>query len=514
MSTLSALAAVVVLTLSACGGSTAPSSGKAVPGDTLTIASSTPPISLNPALNGNGVPLMWFAALAYEPLIVRNPDNTTSPGLATSWKYSDGNKTFTLELRPGVKFSDGSDLTAEAVVKFIQYYQKSGTFAFNLASLASVTATGPLEVTFHLSSPDPLYPYYLDEEGAVGNIPSEAATENPAEMATATFGAGPYMLDTAATVPNSSYVYTANPTFFDRAHVHWKKIIIKIIADDNAALAALRSGQIQAALGDATDADAAKAAGLNVTSEVGGMTGVVIADRDGKIVPALKDLRVRQALNYAIDRVGLTRAVYRSYGSPTMQYKPAGTDGYVAAMDSAYPYNVTKAKQLLAEAGYPNGFTIQLIVQPGVPGGTLLAQAMSQEWEQIGVHAPLTAPATFSDYVAKVLGGGYGVTTYVYDYQPFIWELNELFSPTGVYNFLGAKTPALDALRAQINSSDLGSPAANALEQQAMTYAVQNALSVPVSAANFIVFSAKNIGGVAFTPSFPIPDPTQWYLTA
>jgi peptide/nickel transport system substrate-binding protein len=514
-----AMGVAAATALTACGGggtgtaSSGQASGKPVAGDTLTIASPTPPISLNPALNGNGVPLDWFDALAYEPLIVRHGDNSVEPGLATSWAYSNHNKRFTLHLRSGVKFTDGTPLTAEAVVKWIRYYKAKGTFAFNLSSLSSAVATGPLEVTLNLRSPDPLYPYYLDQEGVVGNIASAGAVANPGKMATATFGAGPYQLDRSATIPNSQYVYVRNPHYWKPSRQHWKKIVVKIIGDDNATLAAVRSGQVQVAVGAATTAATAKSAGVVVTAHSGGVTGIVVDDRDGKIVPALKSVKVRQALNYAVDRKGIAKTVYRGYGSPSGQYKPAGTDGYVAALDKQYPYDPAKAKRLLREAGHPGGFRLDVLIQPGVPGGTLLAQALAQEWSAIGVHVKLVSSATFSDYVTKATSHKYAATTFVYDYQPFIWEANELFSPTGVYNFLGTVNPRVEALRARINALPLGSRESTALERQLMTLTVREALSVPVAATDAIVYSAKNIGGVDYSGSFPVPNPTDWYAT-
>jgi len=521
---ITAVAGAGACALAACGsgGSSTPAatnspgqqaSGKAVAGDTLTIASSTAPISLNPAINGNGVPLDWFDTLAYEPLIVRQGNNTETPGLATSWKYSNGNKTFTVQLRPNVKFTDGTPLTAAAVVKWIEYYKAKGTFAFNLADLASVKATGPLQVTFNLSTPDPLYEYYLDQEGVVGDIPSAAATADPAKLTTSTDGAGPYELDAAATVTNSSYVYVRNPSFWDPSQQHWKKIIVKIITNTNSTLAAMQSGQVQVAIGDATTAASAASAGLVVTAHSGGVTGVVIADRLGTIDPALKNVQVRQALNYAINRKGLTQTIYGNYGAPTDQYKPAGTDGYLASLESQYPYDPAKARKLLASAGYPHGITFKVLVQPGVPGGTLLAQAMVQEWAAIGVKAILVTPPTFSDYATDAFSKKYAATTFVYDYQPFIWEANELFSPTGVYNFLGVVNSQVDSLRAQINALPLGSAQSDALEQKLMTLTVQQALSVPASATDAIIYSAKNIGGISYSGSFPVPNPTDWYQT-
>jgi peptide/nickel transport system substrate-binding protein len=511
--------ATALLALAACtggggsstGNSIAQPSGKPVAGDTLTIAVSTPPISLDPAANGNGVPLDFFNSLGYEPLIERHGGDTTSPGLATSWAYSNGNKTFTLHIRPSVKFADGEPLTADSVVKFVDYYKVKGQFAFNLAAVESVKATGPLEVTFNLKTPDPLFEYYLDQEGAVGLIAAPKAVADPKLMQTGTYGAGAYTLDTAATVANSSYVYNKNPNFWDTSKQHYNKIVVKVIADKNATLAAIRSGQVQVAQGDASTAAAASSAGLVVTSHSGGVTGVVLTDRAGQINPPLAKVEVRQALNLALDRKGITSTVYKKFGKPTSQYVAEGSIGYTAANEQTYAFNVAKAKSLLSQAGYPNGFSFDVLIQPGVPGGDLLAQAMQQQWAAIGVKVNLVPSSNFAEYVGKALTKKYAATTFIYNYQPLIWEANELFSPTGIYNFMGVVNPEVDALRAKVNAEQLRSPESKALSEQLMTLVVNQALSVPVSSADIQMYSTKNIGGVNYSGAFPIPNPIDWY---
>ncbi len=264
-------------------------------------------------------------------------------------------------------------------------------------------------------------------------------------------------------------------------------------------------------MGDATTAAAAKSANLNVTAAAGGVTGVVIADRSGKIVPALGKLKVREALNYALNRKGITQTVYNSYGTATNQYEPEGALGYVPGLQSTYSYDPAKAKKLLAAAGYPHGFSFKLLVEPGVPGGTLLAQAMQQEWSAVGVHVSLTAPTTFADFAADSETKKYPATTFIFAYANWVEEEGELFGPAGTYNFLGVSTPAANSLASKIDVATIGSSQAAAAYNRLQSYVVKQALSVPVSAAYVEIFSAKNLGGISFTPAYPIPDPTDIY---
>jgi peptide/nickel transport system substrate-binding protein len=484
---------------------------KPVAGGTLTIAATTPPVSLNPAINGSGVPLIWFDRLTYDPLIIRRPNNTSAPGLATSWKYLNDNKTFIIELRSGVKFSDGSPLNANAVVKWIEYFKANGTFGYTLSRLASVEASGPLEVTFNLSAPDPLLPYYLSQEGGgAGNVASDAAIASPQKMNTASFGAGEYILDSSATVQNATYVYTDNPRYWNPSAVHWKRVVIEVIANDNSSLAALQSGQVQVALGTATTAASAKSSDLVVTSRPAGWVGAILWDRAGTLVPALSDLKVRQALNYAIDRPEITNALYHGFGVATTQYDP-NSGSYVKALDGHYPLDVSRAKQLLAQAGYPDGFSFKMLVQPGDPGASLLAQALVQDWAAINVRVALVSPVTFSAYASDGLSKEFPVSTGGSENNPFIYQMDTFFAPTGLYNVFGVSTPGLDALIDQTDAVPPDSVRGDQLGQKIMTIAVQQALSVPVADADRIVYSTQHIGGIAFSAAFPVPDPTDWY---
>jgi len=474
------------------------------------LISETTPASLNPALNGNGVPLMWFSSLAYSSLIHRNPEGVAEPGLATSWAYSNGGKTFTMQLRPNVEFSDGTTLTAADVVAWIEYYQKSGTFASDLADLSSVVATGPLTVTFNLSAPDPLYPFFLDQEGSIGTIACSAAMANVTVLSTTTCGAGPYEIDTSATVPDSSYVYVPNPNYWDPSAIHWSKIVINIVTTDSSALAALQTGQANFTLGDATTAAAAKAAGLKIGVESAGFVGVVLIRDNGVTIPPLKELAVRQALEYAINRPGITKALFGSYGTPTTEYEGKGAPGYVASVNNEYPYNPKKAKALLKKAHVKN-LKFSVVVQPGAPGGDQILEAMIQEWSAVGVKVTLVPATTFADYGTEVFSGKIPGSTFVYYYGNLESELNEIFSPTGAYNPFKVNFASLNALREKIDVVGLTSPAGVKAENEAETIAVNEAYNINVASIDTLVYSTAGIDGISYSPAFPIPDPSEFY---
>src|SRR6202042_3035530 len=234
------LCAAGVLALTACGGSSS-SGGQAASGSssggpsapkqnpsTLTIAVTSTPVSINPALNGVGDPLELYSELSYDPLIYQKSDGSYAPGLATKWGFvGTGNKTFDMTLRPNVKFSDGSALTAQGVKNYFTYYHKASSFGSRLTGV-KITGTGPLSPHFQLNAPDPDFAYLMTQDLGTGDVISPLGLKNPKALGTTAAGAGQYTLDSAATVTNQTYTFVRNPTYWDPSAIHWKKIVIKV----------------------------------------------------------------------------------------------------------------------------------------------------------------------------------------------------------------------------------------------------------------------------------------------
>ena len=369
----------------AVGAATSPSSSVAA-STTLTIAVNSAPQSFDPsrADNGNG---LYSMELAYEPLIWENDNDTYSPGLATSWGYQgSGNKGFQLTIRSGAKFSDGEPVTAQAVANSLNYFTKG--FGPTTGDLAGVTATatGADTVTLTSKTANPEFPLLLSQNFLAGDIISPAGLKKTGSLTSTPSGAGPYVLDSAATVSGEQYTFTANPDYYDPSRIHYKKVVIKVIADPTAELSALQTGQVNLIFGDAQQIPTAKSAGLTVTNTgAANWNGVMLLDRDGTKFKALGSPLVRQALNYAVNRAGIASAVYGMLGTPTDQPTVPGFDEYVPSLANYYSYNVAKAKQLLAQAGYPNGFSMPLTYTSFDPQTQAMVQAIAQEWSAIGV---------------------------------------------------------------------------------------------------------------------------------
>ncbi|WP_431915937.1 ABC transporter substrate-binding protein [Micromonospora wenchangensis] len=412
---LVAAALLTVGSLTACSG-TAEEGG----GDddaVLTMAVAAPP-TLDPYkanIDLNNIPTV---ALAYAPLIRMNADRTFTGELAESFGYVDRqNKVFQLKLRPGVTFADGTPLDAPAVVKSLEYMRtvspKAKTWA---ATIASITAPDAATVVVTNSSPNPVMRQLFSQAILSGSVVSPAGLTDPGQLAQRTFGAGPYQLDPAGTVAGDHYTYLPNPRYWNKEGQHWKKVVVRVLPDANATVQAIQAGQIDYAALNADAGPAVAAAGLkHITASVA-VLGMVLADRDGTVAAPLRDVRVRQALNHAIDRATIATTIFGEFAHPTSQIAAPGFDGYQAALDDRYPYDPDRAKALLTEAGYPNGFTVR--AEAHTPGIAAVAQVVAGQWKKIGVTVELTTDTQVPQWLEHVMSRKFPVTAFGYGNLP------------------------------------------------------------------------------------------------
>lgn len=505
-----ALASAVIATAAACtAGCTAKltnhqSSDQPTPsgkvGATLTIAYASVPQTLDPAktIQNNAL----YQALAYEPLIVRKTDGSLNPGLATSWTYIGSNNTeLRLQLRPHVKFSDGSTLTAQDVIDHFHYVQASGGQFAPLFAGDTFSATGPLTVDIKTPQPNPDLPTLLTQDDVVGGIISPIGLQNKAKLGTQTYGAGPYKLDPSATVAGDHYTYVPNPNYYDKPSVHWHKVVVRAITNPQATLNAMKTGQVQYAVGDASTIQAARQAGLTVTMTPLLWTGVTLADRSGSMAKPLGDERVRQALNYATDRQAIATALFPDGGKATSQLTVRGGYGYDPALDNAYPYDVAKAKQLLTAAGYRNGFPLK-IVTADYQSMNLVAQALKQQWQKVGVDLQITDRSNANQYTTDAFGAKYPAFMTIYGQQPIWTEGPSLFLPKALFNPFHSADPGLQRLFDQAAAAS--GAAKNEADRQVEGWLVHHAWFVPVVTTGLPFYASKSVTGSTVSPKAPL----------
>lgn len=498
------LGAVLSLLVVSCG-SAQPGSPQGGDAGTLTIGFNVPPESMDPAKMSTDSSL--YANLAYDPLIYQAPDGSLQPRLAESWNYvGAGNKTFELKLRPNVRFSDGSPLSADVVKANFDRELQMPIGKILLGPVKSIDTVDPLTVRLTLAQANPELPLLFSQNYVVGNMTSGPSVGQPNELATKTVGAGPYVLDPTQTVPKDHYTFTANPDYWNKPAVRYSKVVVKVIPNSNTALSAVQTGQVDAIRGDFTTVNAAKSAGLQITWTPFSFIGLAITDRAGKLVPALGDVRVRQALNFAIDRAGITKALFGEYGKPTEQVVLPGQDGFNPT--DFYQYDPAKAKQLLAAAGYPNGFTLPVLTRTTF-GTDRVVQAVADNLKQVGVQVQLTSEPNLTTYTQEAQSGKWPAVGILYGASPVYLEAQGLFGPqAATFNPMKTTDPQLTAL---YNNAAAADPSARStLDQQVVRWITEQGWFAPVVFTPNLYYARSGVAGVQVSPGNPKANPVDW----
>lgn len=482
------------------------SSATAKQGGTLTIAATFGPTSLDPALQSVDPVNNQYIYPIYDYLTRLGANGQVEPGLATSWTYTDKtNTTFQLTLRQGAKFSDGTPLTAADVAASLNYSRTKGVNASWVSTISAITAPNSTTVQIRTTKPNDSLPTVLTQRLLLGGIISPAGLADPTSIKSKSYGSGPYVLDTANTVSGDHYTYTPNKYYWDQTKIHWKQVVIKVAGSTTAALQAVQNGEADLTIGDATTGTAAKSAGLGVATAAYGLTGVNIMDRDGTILPALKDAKVRQAILYAIDRKAVAQAVYNGFATPGAGTLLKGFSGYSASLDKSYNYNPTKAKKLLKEAGYGNGFTFN-IAAPTANNTNIMAQALVQEWAKVGLTANLTSYPDMGQLTTDVLAGKYPVTAFIYGALPTFIQSASFF--TGGKTQFNAFNTVDTAINGTLDKAAAATgPAAAKLYNQAWSSAQEQGFFSNVYTRQAIfIYDKTKIGGIKVGSADPVPD--------
>lgn len=464
--------AIAALALTGCAAGGDSGSGDGSGGDTLTLGAILAPTTLDPAGAewGNRAP---FYQAVFDTLLLATPEGTIEPWLASEWAYNEDNTVLTLTLRDDVTFSDGSELTADVVVKNLQRF-KDGTSpdAGYLGSIASMEASDDQTVVITLSAPDPAFLNYLTRDP--GLIGAEASFES-ADVDTNPVGSGPYVLDTAATVTGTSYVYTKNEDYWNPDAQHYDELVINVLSDPTAALNAIKAGEANGVkLSNNDNLAEVEGAGWTVNANELDFQGLLLLDRAGTMAPELADPKVRQAINFAFDREGLLKAIGADKGTVTTQVFSAASDAYDPELDEYYTYDPDKAKELLAEAGLADGFTLSL---PSVGVfGTAAPTLIQQQLADVGITVEYTEVAP-NNFIADLLAPKYPASFMALEQNPD-WQLIQfMIAPTAVFNPFKYSDPKVDEYMKQIQYGDEATQASVAKELN--TYIVEQAWFAP-----------------------------------
>ncbi len=438
-----AVAAALVLTGCSGGGSGSDGSGSA---DRLTLTAIIGPTSYDigaGAEYGNRSP---FFQAVFDTLLQKDSKGEIQPWLATKWEYNDAKTVLTLTLKDGVKFTDGTPLDASAVVASLERF-RDGTSpqAATLAGkeFAAVDAT---TVTITQSAPDPSLVNLLSIAPGLIEAPSSFGNS---DVATNPVGSGPYILDTASSVTGTTYNYTANPDYWNKDAVKYQNLTINVLEDPTATLNAIRAGEANGAkIADNNTISEVEGAGWTIESNELDFQGLLLLDRAGTMAPELADVKVRQAINMAFDREALLQSLQTGYGTVTEQVFPKTSVAYDESLDSTYPYDPVAAKKLLADAGYPNGFTLNMM---STPAFQQTFDLVAQQLSDIGITVNYTDPGT-GNFITDMLAPKYPATWMALEQNPDWQLINFMIAPDATFNPFKYEDPKVDALISTIQT--------------------------------------------------------------
>ena len=333
-------------------------------------------------------------ANVFEGLTRITESGEVVPDLADSWTISPDGLTYTFKLHTGVKFHDGADFSAEDVKFSIDRAMAADSVNAQKALFDGITAVAivdPATVTITLSRPIGGLLYNLGWGDAVIVDAASAATNKEKPI-----GTGPFKFDNWA--KGSAVTLVKNPNYWGTAAM-LDKVQFRIIADPAAATAALLSGDVQAFPNfPAPEAVPQFSSDARFTVVIGQTEGETILSTNNK-KPPFDNLKVRQAIAHAIDRKAIIDGAMFGQGTPIYTHFPPFNPAYVD-LSATYPYDPAKAKALLVEAGFPNGFKATLKLPPVTyarRGGEIIAAQL----RDIGIELEII-PVEWAQWIEQV----------------------------------------------------------------------------------------------------------------
>lgn len=438
--------------------------------ETVRWARAGDSLTLDPHAQNEG-PTHTLAHQIYEPLIIRDYDGAFEPALATEWgPKADDPNVWVFKLREGVTFHDGSAFTAEDVVfSFERAKTPDSDMKELLTSITEIRAVDDYTVEFVTDGPNPILAnnvtnlFIMDKTWTEANDATKVQDYEGGETTFAaanTNGTGPFVLQSRE--PDVKTVLTQNPDYWgmDTFPMEVTEVVYTPIQNAATRVAALLSGEVDfiqdvpvqdlGRVGD-TEGLSVKSTEQNRTIFFGlnmGADDLENDDVDG--ANPLADAKVRKAMNMALNRDAIKQVVMRGQSVPAGMIAPPFVNGWTEEMDGSVSTDVEAAKALMEEAGYGDGFSIQLdCPNDRYINDEAICQAAVGMFAQIGItvnldskpkaqHFPLIANGTTDFYML-----GWGVPTYDSEYV-FNFLVHTKGDERGSWNATGFSDAGID----------------------------------------------------------------------
>jgi peptide/nickel transport system substrate-binding protein len=354
-------------------------------GTTLTVGVDQEAVGLDPNL------VTAFSSFRrvdflYNKLVRYNDRLDIEPDLAESWEYLDP-RTVVFKLRKGVKFHDGSEMTADDVrftlERVLDPATKSPGRSF-IDQIASIETPDPYTVRLKLSLP--LASLLSGLASANLSIVEKSAVQKAGNLQRTEAGTGPFML--AELVPDNFIRLVRNPNYFRRGLPRVDTLIIRVIPDQASMLAGLRAGDLDlASINLGTVITSAKREPSLVVLQKPGLNLRIFSFNTSR--PPYTDPRVRYAVSWAIDRQAIISTAEFGFAAASGPVPAATPWALPTSQLPSYTQDLARAKQLLSDAGFPNGFATKIVTSPTYEGGIAVAQVIQEQLRGIGVEATL-----------------------------------------------------------------------------------------------------------------------------
>jgi peptide/nickel transport system substrate-binding protein len=351
-------------------------------GGILKVGLQADPTSLDPQKTSLTA-LFHVTEHIYSLLVQLNPDLTVRPDLAEKWDISPDGKTYTFSLRKGVKFHSGHPLVAADVKYTFERLVDKATASPNASLLApvdSITTPDDSTVVMALTKADASFLTNLT--GPATAIINKDAVDKNGDLTKTADGTGPFKFKEY--VPNTRVVLERNPDYYEMGKPYVDGIEMTIAADDTSRTAAVRTGTVDfieyAPLKDIpslkSDSSLAMAGDQNTNIR---FVGLNVTRKP------FSDLKVRQAIALAVDREAVLGPAVFGFGTPTVEIFPPGYWAGLGTKPEAT--DIAKAKQLLADAGYPSGFSTTILSWSQYSFLSNAAVVFQEQLKQIGISA-------------------------------------------------------------------------------------------------------------------------------
>ena len=475
---------------------------------------------ITPEVSSSQYDITYYLTSFYDTLVTYNENNELVGSLAEDWSMSDDGLVYIFQIREGVKFSDGADLNAEAVKTSLEAaFSNLGAYIASFGKIGTLTESIEVvdehTVAIHLTTP-----YYgvlndLAMCNPMGIVSPNAFNEDlttKEELLTQTMGTGPYMY--AGDGDGTSYTFVRNPNYWGE-QPDVDEFTVKVIADPDAAILALRNGEVDLLAGTSR----LSFAGYTELSSADGI-GTVLDDSisNSRFIgfntqeAPFNDAAVRQAVAYAIDKETISDSVFSGLETASEQLLDTSLP-YCDVEATTYSYNADKAKELLESAGWvdsdgdgireKDGAKLSVTLDYITNQGTMddAALVIAQELGEVGFEVTprgsdnmtwFTQVSTDFDFSLHTTYGGY--------YDPFLTMTNmnpEMMSDPILWQVALTMENGTDTIKELDSTADLDR--VQEIYSEVLTFAADQAVLVPFTSAHqYAAFNSDKIDSFSF----------------